>query len=87
MFKRSRRVLVSVLTCICCLLPCFLSSCIAKVNVIVPKEAIGISSSDFSVDFKWSDNTISTGDVTDFYLYGDTAPTGRFCYRYEFKKQ
>ena len=57
-----------------------------KMYVTVPKSMIGVSSSDFTVDFKWSDNTLSNGDIMNFYLYGDTAPTGRFRYRYVFQK-
>ena len=34
--------------------------------------------------FKWMDNTLSNGDIMDLYLYGDTAPTARFNYRYSF---
>ena len=36
-------------------------------------------------DFKWADNTPGPGgdgDILDFYLHGDTAPDGRFLYRY-----
>jgi hypothetical protein len=32
--------------------------------------------------FKWADNLQSPGDVMDFCVSGDTAPEGRFMYRY-----
>jgi hypothetical protein len=35
-----------------------------------------------SLDFKWADNVQSPGDVMDLYTSGDTAPEGRFMYRY-----
>lgn len=34
-------------------------------------------------DFKWSDNVPERGDPTDYIDQGDTAPNGRFRYRYE----
>lgn len=33
-------------------------------------------------EFKWQDNQQTPGDIMDFYLSGDTAPTGRFNYFY-----
>ena len=55
--------------------------------VEIPKSMLGISGDDFTIDFKWSDNTLAAGDIMDFYQYGDTAPGGRFNYRYKSKKQ
>ncbi len=34
------------------------------------------------IDFKWSDNTGAQSDVLNWYTHGDTAPNGRFAYRY-----
>jgi hypothetical protein len=48
----------------------------------VPLNALGISFEAIALNFKWSDNTLEQGDIMDFYLYGDTAPFGRFMYRY-----
>ena len=46
---------------------------------------LGISSEDFSIEFKWSDN-MQDRDVMDFYVNGDCAPMGRLNYTYYFKK-
>ncbi len=56
-----------------------------RLMLTVPKALLGVSGRRFTVDFKWTDNTLADFDVTDFYLYGDTAPTGRFNYRYRFE--
>ena len=34
------------------------------------------------IDFKWADNTGVEGDVAAFTVNGDSAPNGRFNYRY-----
>ena len=51
----------------------------------IPRSVLGITDRCFTLDFKWTDNTLSSGDIMDVYLYGDTAPTGRFNYRYTFR--
>ena len=56
----------------------------AALWVKIPKAALGVSDGAFTVDFKWTDNTLADGDIMDFYTRGDTAPTGRFNYRYSF---
>ena len=56
-----------------------------KINVKIPKMLLGISSEDFSIEFKWSDN-MQDRDVMDFYVNGDCAPMGRLNYTYYFKK-
>ncbi len=52
----------------------------------VPKTMLGISADtlDFTIDFKWTDNTgaDAEGDILQWYTDGDTAPVGRFNYRY-----
>ena len=50
--------------------------------VTVPKAALGITGNAFTLDFKWTDNTLENGDIMDLYLHGDTAPVGRFNFRY-----
>ncbi len=35
-----------------------------------------------SFNFKWSDNMQEDGNIMDFYLNGDVAPGGRFCFRF-----
>lgn len=48
---------------------------IPKQHLASPKEVDGF-------EFKWSDNMQVDGDVMDFYLHGDAAPSGRFNYLY-----
>ncbi len=56
----------------------------AHLWVKIPKAALGVSGNSFTVDFKWTDNTLENGDIMDLYTRGDSAPTGRFNYRYSF---
>ncbi|MHC1696031.1 MAG: hypothetical protein AB9835_12350 [Eubacteriales bacterium] len=49
----------------------------------IPKSLLGITGDKFTVNFKWCDNNLESGDIMDFYQYGDTAPQGRFCYVYK----
>lgn len=52
-----------------------------KLEIKVPKSLLGISGEpDF--EFKWSDNMQNDGDVMDFWLNGDAAPSGRGSYWY-----
>lgn len=53
-----------------------------RLQIAVPKAALGIGGGPFTLRFKWSDNTLAAGDAMDFYLRGDTAPLGRFTYVY-----
>lgn len=54
-----------------------------RLQIKVPKSLLGITDNAFSLQFKWSDNMQNDGDIMDFYLYGDTAPMGRFAYQYQ----
>jgi len=55
-----------------------------ELQLAIPRAALGLPTSDtpLSFDFKWTDNLQNPGDVQDFYLSGDTAPAGRFKYRF-----
>ena len=59
-----------------------------RLKLTVPKAMLGLGDS-FTLQFKWSDNMtggeFEDGDVMSFYLYGDTAPLGRFCWVYQTK--
>ena len=62
-----------------------------RLKLTVPKALLGLGDS-FTLQFKWSDNMtgggeFADGDVMSFYLYGDTAPLGRFCWVYDAKPQ
>ena len=54
----------------------------SRLELKAPKAALGITGNSFRLEFKWSDNMQNDGDALDFYLYGDTAPMGRFNYVY-----
>ena len=50
--------------------------------VTIPRAALGIGEGDFTVNFKWSDNMQTDGDIMDFYVNGDVAPGARFKYSF-----
>ncbi|MBO7502853.1 MAG: hypothetical protein J6U38_00670, partial [Clostridia bacterium] len=52
-------------------------------TVRVPREALELGTGSFVLDFKWADNNLADGsDVLELYTKGDTAPGGRFMYRF-----
>lgn len=55
-----------------------------EMHLAVPKAALGLANGNLplTIDFKWIDNPQVPGDPADLYLSGDTAPLGRFRYRY-----
>ena len=54
-----------------------------QMEIAIPLEALHISNKDnFTVDFKWIDNSVSDGDICECMKYGDSAPNGRFRYRF-----
>ena len=52
----------------------------SEMHLAIPRTAIGQPA---AFDFKWVDNVQKPGDIMDFYLSGDTAPIGRFNFRYQ----
>ena len=54
--------------------------------ICIPKTMLGIDAAtlDFTIDFKWTDNTgvDEEGNIMLWYTNGDVAPVGRFNYRY-----
>jgi len=52
-----------------------------KMMVKIPKSLLNVGEK-IDIEFKWNDNMQSQGDIMDFYVNGDTAPIGRFAYRY-----
>jgi hypothetical protein len=56
-----------------------------QLQLAVPRSALGLrqGNGQLSLDFKWVDEIQHPGDVKDFYVSGDVAPTGRFIYRYQ----
>lgn len=53
-----------------------------RMFVQIPRKMLGIESGDFILNFKWSDNMQTDGDIMDFYTHGDVAPGGRFKYQF-----
>jgi hypothetical protein len=58
-------------------------------TVKIPKSALGLEGSDYTINFAWTDNvhdegdyTGFSGDILDFYATGDVAPGGRFKYSF-----
>ena len=58
-------------------------------TVKIAKSDLGLSGSDYTINFAWTDNvhdegdyTKFSGDILDFYLSGDVAPGGRFKYSF-----
>ncbi|MCQ2162082.1 MAG: hypothetical protein MJY86_02270 [Bacteroidales bacterium] len=59
-----------------------------EIEIAVPLASLGITSADsFTIDFKWIDNAAGDGDIQTCMRDGDSAPDGRFRYRYKFHKQ
>ena len=53
-----------------------------RLHLAIPRRLLGIAGDAFTVEFKWIDNPQQPGDILDGYIHGDTAPEGRFRYRY-----
>jgi len=54
-----------------------------ELMVAVPREALGLQEGDpIDIEFKWADNFQTEDDIDAFTLNGDSAPLGRFNYRY-----
>ena len=51
-----------------------------KIEIRVPKETIECGNMINNLEFKWSDNMQQDGEILDFYINGDAAPSGRFNY-------
>lgn len=52
-----------------------------KLELSIPYKSLEISSMP-DIEFKWSDNMQEDGNIMDFLLHGDAAPSGRFNYPY-----
>jgi len=51
----------------------------------VPRKALKLTGASLQFDFKWVDNVKLPDDLTVLYVDGDTAPLGRFRFRYRDK--
>jgi hypothetical protein len=54
-----------------------------EMEIAVPRALLGLSGGALTLDFKWTDNTNAARDALNLYANGDTAPNGRFAYRYQ----
>jgi len=52
------------------------------IEIKVPRSVLDMDGEDLNFEFKWSDNSVSNGNIMDFYVNGDAAPDGRFNYVY-----
>ena len=52
-----------------------------QLMLAIPRASLGLTRDPVSFDFHWADN-FQTNDIADFYVDGDSAPDGRFNYRY-----
>jgi hypothetical protein len=55
-----------------------------ELEMAIRRADLGLENTDvpLRIDFKWADNTGVEGDVAAFTVNGDSAPNGRFNYRY-----
>ncbi len=60
-----------------------------RLQIAIPRSLLGLSDTQaLSFNFKWADNTREdgatedSGDILDFYQYGDVAPGGRFMFSF-----
>ena len=57
-----------------------------EMELAIPMSDLGITNpNEFTLDFKWIDNAVDAGDIQECLSDGDSAPNGRFRYRYQFK--
>lgn len=58
-----------------------------EMEMAIPLSSLGIKNpKEFTIDFKWIDNAALNGDIQTCMRDGDSAPNGRFRYRYKFKE-
>lgn len=54
-----------------------------KMEIRIPRLAIGLTSPAITLDFHWADNIQHDNDIIEFAVSGDSAPNRRFNYRYD----
>lgn len=55
------------------------------IEIKIPKDKIGLKEKEYSLNFKWVDNSVNDGDPMKFTDKGDAAPNGRFVYSFTHK--
>lgn len=53
-----------------------------RMELCIPRDAIDGGRRLDGIELKWSDNMQQDGNIMDFYIHGDAAPSGRFNYFY-----
>jgi hypothetical protein len=53
-----------------------------QMHMAIPRAALGLAGDPVTLDFKWLDNIPLPDDLTEFFVTGDTAPSGRFRFRF-----
>jgi hypothetical protein len=53
-----------------------------QMMIAIPRELLAQRQGKVSLDFHWADNISKYGDITEFFLHGDSAPERRANYRY-----
>ncbi len=60
-----------------------------RLQLAIPRSVLGLTDpNQIAFNFKWADNTVvpatakDSGDILDYYLYGDVAPGGRFMFSF-----
>ena len=53
-----------------------------QMHLAIPRQSLGLLAEPVTFDFKWIDNVPLPDDLTVLYSNGDTAPLGRFRFRY-----
>ncbi|MCY2951646.1 MAG: hypothetical protein NTU53_06670 [Planctomycetota bacterium] len=54
-----------------------------QLELVIPRPLLNLAKDPLQFDFHWADNIQSLADPTTFLLHGDSAPNGRFNYRYK----
>lgn len=57
-----------------------------RMHLAIPKNLLGVANATTTIEFKWIDNGQAPGNILDGYTNGDTAPNGRFRWRYQVRK-
>ena len=53
-----------------------------QMEIKIKKKLLDIEGDTVDLEFKWSDNMQEEGNIMDFYVNGDVAPSGRFNFVY-----
>lgn len=56
-----------------------------KLEIAIPRAAIGLAGKRVKLDFHWADNIQKRNDIIEFAINGDSAPDRRFNYHFEEK--